>query len=81
LQNIYCIFHKHRRNNSVGVFPAGNVFFCPHFLYVNPSVFEFFFTDKISDRMLNYRQMLCRRTISIGELIGKIFTEKVVILH
>jgi len=81
LQNIYCIFHKHRRNNSVGVFPVGNVFFLPAFSVCKSIGFWIFFTDKISDRMLNYRWMLCRRTISIGELVGKIFTDKVVILH
>jgi hypothetical protein len=42
LQNIYCISHKHRQNNSIGILPAGIVVFCAHFLYVNPSVFEFF---------------------------------------
>jgi hypothetical protein len=52
-----------------------------HFLYVNPLVFEFFFTDKISDKMLNYRQMLCRRTVSVGKLVGKTFTDEVLILH
>jgi len=81
LQNIYCICYKHQRNNSVGIFPAGIVFFCVHFLYVNPLVFEFFFTDKISDKMLNYRQMLCRRTVSVGKLVGKTFTDEVLILH
>jgi len=73
LQNIYCISHKHRRNNFVGIFPAGIVVFGVHFLYVNPSVFELFFTDRISDKMLNYRRMLCRRMVSFGELLGKFF--------
>jgi len=80
LLNIYSICHKHRWKNSVGIFSAGT-FFCAHFLYVNLSVFEFFFTDRISDKMLNYRWMLCRRTVSVGELVGKNFTDELVILH
>jgi hypothetical protein len=71
--------------NTDGIIPSvyfqREFFFGSHFLYVNPLVFEFFFTNKIRDKMLNYRWMLCRQTVFIGELVGKNFTNKVVILH
>ena len=51
LKNIYWICHYHRRNTSVGIFPAGIVFFFGlHFPSVKPSAI-FFFTDGVSDRM------------------------------
>ena len=31
------ISHYHRRDKSVGIFQAGNFFFCAHFLSVKPS--------------------------------------------
>jgi len=50
-------------------------FFCAHFPSVKPSVF--FFTD----RMSNYWRMLCRWTLSVGNLVGKKFNDEVAILH
>jgi len=77
------IYHwKYRQNYSIGIFPAGIVFFfCAHFSSIKPSVIYLFFTDKISDRTWNYWRTLCRRTFSIGKLVGKDFTDEVVILH
>jgi hypothetical protein len=31
----------------------------------------FFFTDRINDRMWNYRRTLCQHMFSVGELVGK----------
>jgi hypothetical protein len=33
------------------------------------------------DKMWNYRWTLCRQTLSIGDLVGKKFTDEVTILH
>ena len=60
------------------IFPMG-IFFCAHFSSVKPSVF--IFTDTISNRMWNYRRTLCWRILSVGELVGKKFTNEVAILH
>jgi hypothetical protein len=79
LKNIYFICHYHRRNISVGIFPGG-IFFGTHFSSLKPSV-VFFFTDRSSDKMWNYRRKLCQRTHSVGNLVGKKITDEVVISH
>ena len=52
-------------------------FFCAHFPSVKLSIF---FTERISNRISNYRRTLFRWTYSIGELVDKIFTDGMVIL-
>jgi len=54
-------------------------FFGAHFSSVKPTVF--IFTDKISNRMWNYRRTLCRWILSVSELVDKKFTNEVAILH
>jgi hypothetical protein len=41
----------------------------------------FFISNKISDGMGNYRQSIFRRTYSVGEAIGKTFTDDLHALH
>jgi len=75
LKDIYWICHYHRRNTSVGIFLVRNVFFCVHFLSVKPSAI-FFFTDRVGDGMWDYQRKECRRTLSVGDLVGKKFTDE-----
>ena len=72
---IYCWIY--RQNYFVGIFTAW-IFFCVHFAVCTTISFWFFFTNRINDKIWNYRQTLCRRTFSVGELVGKKFTYEVV---
>jgi hypothetical protein len=60
-----------------GIFPARfffvRIFFC--------KTIGIFFPNRISDRMWNYQWTLCRQTISVGDLVGKKFTDELAILH
>jgi len=97
LRNIYCKCHNHQRLHkwihSVGIslrvekcllhmplspkkYFQGEFFFVVYFSSLKPSV-VFFFTDRI----WNYWWKLCRRTHSIGDLVGKKITDEVVISH
>jgi hypothetical protein len=58
------------------VYFQGEFFFCRVF-FIFKTISSFFFTDRI----WNYRWKLCRRTHSIGDLVGKKITDKVVISH
>ena len=79
LKNIYIICHYHRRNIVVGIVPAKIIFFIDRNI---PSVkSSVFFFNRISDIMWNYRRMLCRRTVSVEDLVGKKFTNKLAISH
>jgi hypothetical protein len=69
------LMKKCRRNYSVGIFPAG-IFFDTYFPSVKPLVFIFF-----TDCIWNYRRMVFQRMYCVGELVGKIFTNKMVILR
>jgi len=65
---------KYRRNYFVSKVLAGIIFF---------GVLSrlFFISNKISDGMGNYRQSIFRRTYSVGEAIGKTFTDDLHALH
>ena len=66
---------KYRRNYSVGIFPEG-IFFGSLFSSTQPSMF-FFFTD----RKWNYQRSICRWTLSVREVVRKIFTNGVWVLR
>jgi hypothetical protein len=53
---------------------SGN-FFGAFFPSVRPSVF-FFFIDRSSDRNENYRLSIFRQMFSIGNVVGKIYTDR-----
>ena len=55
-------------------------FFGAHVPSVKLSTFHFFI-NRIRDRMWNYRRKLCRRTDSVGDLVGKKFTDEMLISH
>ena len=68
-----------RRIYSVGNVPAGNFFLARAYPSVLPSVFPsvggFFICDRISDGNGIYRRLLYRRTGSVGDSVGIIFTD------
>ena len=72
---------KYRRNDFVGNVLAGNYFFLPRFAVWRPSVVGFFISDRISDRMRNYRPSVLWQTYSIGEAVGKNVTDRLRALH
>ena len=51
------------------------IFFCRTSPSVRPSVVGFFISDRISNRMGNYRRSVFGRTDSIGEVVGKNVTD------
>ena len=72
LKNIYWICHYHRRNKSVGIFPAG-IFFGAQFPYVKPAVIFFLLpTDLATECGTYYQRTVCRWTFSVGDLVGGI---------
>jgi hypothetical protein len=57
-----------------------NFFFGVHVPSIKSLAFHFF-TDRIRDIMWNYWRKLCRRTDSVGDLVGKIITDEMLISH
>jgi len=51
----------------------------PRAFFVCRTIGFIFFTDRINDKWWNYRQTLYRRTHSVGELVGKSFTDRMTI--
>jgi hypothetical protein len=71
LKYIYWICHYHRLNICIGIFLAGS-FFVLRAFFVCKTIGNFFFSDRLSDGMGYYR-----RTLSVGDLVGKKITDKV----
>ena len=62
------------------IFPA-RIFFWHAFSVCKTIDILIFFTDRINDRMWNYRQTTCWRTLSVGDLVDKKFIDEVAILY
>jgi hypothetical protein len=75
LKNIYFICHYHIQNISIDIFLVEIFLFWRAFSVCK--TIGIFFTD----RMWNYWRKLCRQMHSVGELIGKKFTDGVIISH
>jgi len=62
---------KYRRNEA-------NNLFLP-FLSVNPSVIIFFYYQRIYQRTKNYRRKSHRLSISVGDFVGKLITNGMIV--
>jgi len=63
---------KYRRNET------GN-FFYGIFLLVNPSVIIYFYYQRTYRQTKNYRRKIHRRNISVGDIIGKLITNGLIV--
>ena len=72
---------KYRRNYFVSKVLAGIIFLACLAVCKTVGAWFFFISNKISDGMGNYRQSIFRRTYSVGEAIGKTFTDDLHALH
>ena len=75
-------FHNTDGKYSVGIFQAGNFFFW-RARSVGKTVGKCFFCipDRYSDGMWNHRQKAFRREYSVGNIVGKYFTDERSITH
>ena len=71
-------FHNTDGQYSVGIFQAGNFLFW-HARSVGKSFFCI--SDRYSDGMWNHRQKVFRREYSVGNIVGKYFTDERSITH
>jgi hypothetical protein len=71
--------------NTNGIIPSikfSREFFLARFAVCNTvGVWFFLITDRIGDGMKNYRRSVFRRTYSIGEAVGNIFTDGLLASH
>ena len=86
--------HFHRRSRSVGiyitpteyipsVYSKRETFFFWRARTVGKTVGKrvFFITDRYSDGMWNHRQKVFRREDSVGNIVGKYFTDELSVTH